>query len=61
MVGIGGTAIGVNGDKKAETLFFCTVCGGFRSALIGSNFWQGAATGLIISGLNNEMHKLFEE
>ncbi|WP_181044082.1 hypothetical protein [Apibacter adventoris] len=47
--------------RKLKPCFFCTVSGGFRSALIGGNFWQGAATGLIISGLNNEMHKLFEE
>lgn len=55
-VGIGGTSVGINGDKIAGTLFFGTVSGGFGAVLTGGNFWDGAATGLIVSGLNHVAH-----
>ncbi|WP_128331106.1 FG-GAP-like repeat-containing protein [Apibacter sp. HY039] len=55
-VGLGGAAAGINGSKTFGTLFFGTLSGGFGSALTGGNFWQGAATGLVVSGLNHAMH-----
>ncbi|MEY4834768.1 MAG: hypothetical protein RI980_883 [Bacteroidota bacterium] len=38
------------------TLFFGTISGGAGAALTGGNFWQGAVTGLIVSGLNHVAH-----
>ncbi|RTY85518.1 hypothetical protein [Flavobacterium sp. RSP15] len=35
---------------------FGTVAGGAGAALTGGNFWQGAATGLVVSGLNHGFH-----
>ncbi|MPT34513.1 MAG: hypothetical protein E2604_05365 [Flavobacterium sp.] len=35
---------------------FGTVSGGAGAALTGGNFWQGATTGLIVSGLNHALH-----
>ncbi|GGF03839.1 RHS repeat-associated core domain-containing protein [Flavobacterium limi] len=49
------TGIGFGGD--AGTIAFGTVIGGASAALTGGNFWQGAATGLVISGLNHVMHE----
>ena len=37
---------------------FGTVSGGAGAALTGGNFWQGAATGLVVSGLNHAMHTM---
>lgn len=37
---------------------FGTVMGGAASSLTGGNFWQGAVTGLFVSGLNHAMHKI---
>ncbi|MCO6565447.1 MAG: hypothetical protein J6581_08410 [Apibacter sp.] len=56
-VGMGGTAAGVDGTKIGGTLFFGTVSGGFGAVLTNGNFWQGAATGLIVSGLNHVAHR----
>jgi hypothetical protein len=39
---------------------FGTVSGGAGAALTGGNFWQGAVTGLVVSGLNHAMHKMGE-
>ncbi len=50
--GLSGTA----GD--VSTMFFGTVSGGLSSELTGGNFWQGAATGLAVSGLNHVAHKM---
>ena len=36
---------------------FGTVAGGVGAQLTGGNFWQGAATGFIVSGLNHVMHE----
>lgn len=47
---------GTAGD--VSTMFFGTVSGGLSAELSGGNFWQGAATGLTVSGLNHVMHKI---
>jgi hypothetical protein len=39
---------------------FGTVSGGAGAAMTGGNFWQGAVTGLVVSGLNHAMHKIDE-
>jgi len=39
-------------------MFFGTVSGGLSAELTGGNFWQGAATGLVVSGLNHVAHKI---
>ncbi|UPT70707.1 MAG: hypothetical protein M0D53_16850 [Flavobacterium sp. JAD_PAG50586_2] len=39
------------------TLAFGTVSGGAGASLTGGNFWQGAVTGLVVSGLNHLMHQ----
>ncbi|MGM5631400.1 FG-GAP-like repeat-containing protein [Apibacter raozihei] len=57
-VGLGGAAAGINGSKTFGTLFFGTLSGGFGSVLTNGNFWQGAATGLVVSGLNHVVHKI---
>ena len=36
---------------------FGTVSGGAGASLTGGNFWQGAATGLVVSGLNHALHQ----
>lgn len=38
---------------------FGTVSGGVTAQLQGGNFWQGAAVGLTVSGLNHVAHKVF--
>ena len=50
--GIGGKLA----DKGAGIIAFGTVAGGAGAALTGGNFWQGAVTGLVVSGLNHAMH-----
>ena len=35
---------------------FGTVMGGAGAQLTGGNFWKGAVTGLVVSGLNHAMH-----
>jgi len=37
-----------------------TLAGGLGAELSGGNFWQGAATGLIVSGLNHFAHQVQE-
>jgi hypothetical protein len=39
------------------TLAFGTFAGGAGAQLSGGNFWQGAVTGLMVSGLNHVAHK----
>lgn len=39
-------------------MFFGTVSGGLSAELADGNFWQGAATGLVVSGLNHVAHKM---
>lgn len=43
-------------NSGVGTIFFGTISGGAGSALTGGNFWQGAVTGLIVSGLNHVIH-----
>ncbi|WP_017495376.1 RHS repeat-associated core domain-containing protein [Flavobacterium sp. WG21] len=51
--GISG-ALGAN--NTIGMIAFGTVSGGAGAALTGGNFWQGAVTGLMVSGLNHAMH-----
>lgn len=53
-------ASGNVGNDDAATLLFGTVSGGLSAELTGGNFWQGAATGLVVSGLNHVAHKIQE-
>ena len=47
---------GLGGGGTAGMIIFGSVMGGAGAALTGGNFWQGAVTGLIVSGLNHAMH-----
>ena len=49
-----------SGVKLGGTLFFGSISGGAGAALTGGNFWQGAVTGLVVSGLNHLAHLVFE-
>lgn len=51
--GISG-ALGLN--NTFGMIAFGTISGGAGAALTGGNFWQGAVTGLVVSGLNHGMH-----
>lgn len=56
----GGAWGGLGGKFSQSTagiLTFGTVAGGAGAALTKGNFWQGAVTGLIVSGLNHAAHK----
>lgn len=44
------------GLMDSLTIFSGAISGGAGAALAGGNFWQGAVTGLIVSGLNHLMH-----
>lgn len=44
------------GTGAIGTLVFSAIMGGAGSAIGGGNFWQGATTGLIVSGFNHLMH-----
>lgn len=48
------------GGKFADTaggvMLMGTITGGAAARLTGGNFWEGAVTGLIVSGLNHAMH-----
>ncbi|CAD0004193.1 RHS repeat-associated core domain-containing protein [Flavobacterium salmonis] len=48
------------GTGDLGMIAFGTVSGGAGAALTGGNFWQGAVTGLVVSGLNHAMHKMVE-
>ena len=52
-------------DSDIGMLAFGTVAGGAGASLTGGNFWEGAATGLVVSGLNhlahNYVNKSYEE
>ncbi|MFB3386619.1 RHS repeat-associated core domain-containing protein [Flavobacterium sp. LAR06] len=50
--GIGG------GTGAVGMIAFGTVSGGAGAALTGGNFWQGAVTGLVVSGLNHALHQI---
>ncbi|NHN25699.1 hypothetical protein FIA58_008410 [Flavobacterium jejuense] len=50
---------GLGGKFSQSTvgiLSFGTIAGGAGATLTGGNFWTGAATGLVVSGLNHAMH-----
>ncbi len=51
--GVGGKFAG----SSVGIVSFGTIAGGAGAALTGGNFWQGAATGLVVSGLNHVVHK----
>lgn len=44
------------GTGTAGMIAFGTVMGGAGAALTKGNFWQGAVTGLVVSGLNHGFH-----
>lgn len=46
------------GTGNLGMIAFGTVSGGAGAALTGGNFWQGAATGLVVSGLNHFVHSM---
>lgn len=48
-------------DNGAGIIAFGTVAGGAGAALTGGNFWQGAVTGLVVSGLNHFAHQIQEK
>jgi hypothetical protein len=50
--GIGGCA----GSSDVGMVTFGVIMGGAGASLTGGNFWQGAATGLAVSGLNHLAH-----
>ncbi|MCV9928242.1 hypothetical protein OIU83_11285 [Flavobacterium sp. LS1R49] len=47
-------------DSGVGMIAFGTVSGGAGAALTGGNFWQGAVTGLVVSGLNHFVHKIVQ-
>ena len=51
---------GIGGTGGASMIVFGTIAGGAGAALTGGNFWQGAATGLIVSGLNHAAHAMMQ-
>jgi len=44
-------------ESTAGMYAFSGVAGGLGSVFTGGNFWQGAATGLMVAGLNHAQHK----
>lgn len=56
MKGIGGKFA----ESTVGTLAFGTIMGGAGARLTGGNFWQGAATGLAVTGLNHLMHSMID-
>lgn len=46
------------GTGNLGMIAFGTVSGGAGAALTGGNFWQGAVTGLVVSGLNHYVHQM---
>lgn len=47
-----------SGTGNLGMIAFGTVSGGAGAAMTGGNFWQGAVTGLVVSGLNHAMHPM---
>ncbi|MDP5202034.1 RHS repeat-associated core domain-containing protein [Flavobacterium sp. DG2-3] len=60
IAGTGMKGIGA-GTGSLGMIAFGTVSGGAGAAMTGGNFWQGAVTGLVVSGLNHFAHRLFQE
>jgi len=58
-VGAGGGIDGIGGawaNSTTGTMFFGSISGGAAAMLTGGNFWQGAVSGMIVSGLNHTLH-----
>ncbi|MBN8641131.1 MAG: VCBS repeat-containing protein [Flavobacteriales bacterium] len=51
---------GCSGSSKTGMIIFGSVMGGAGASLTGGNFWRGAVTGLIVSGLNHSLHDSFD-
>src|SRR5690606_4060261 len=52
-------ATGLSGTASdISTMLFGSASGGLSSKLAGGNFWEGAAIGLTVSGLNHVAHKI---
>jgi len=49
------------GTGNLGMIAFGTISGGLGAKLSGGNFWQGAVTGLVVSGLNHYAHKIQQE
>lgn len=47
-----------SGTGTFGMIAFGTVSGGAGAALTSGNFWQGAVTGLVVSGLNHALHQI---
>lgn len=50
---------GCGATDSTGMIIFGSVMGGAGAALTGGNFWTGAVTGLVVSGLNHAMHDGF--
>ena len=50
------TEFGRQAEKTYFQIAFGTVMGGAGASISGGNFWQGAVTGLFVSGLNHYLH-----
>src|SRR5690606_7728983 len=48
----------VFGSGDVATVLYGTASGGLSAELTGGNFWQGAATGLVVSALNHVAHRV---
>ena len=62
--GNGGNWGGLGGkfaSSGAGTMAFSAIAGGAGARLTGGNFWNGAVTGLIVSGVNHLGHEISDE
>jgi len=61
----GGAMKNLGYEKFAQstigTVAFGALSGGVGAELSGGNFWQGAVTGGIVTGLNHQMHKIGQQ
>lgn len=59
-----GSAFMMYGAKFAGSVIgtyaFSAIAGGIGSALSGGNFWEGAATGIMVAGLNHLQNSIYE-
>ena len=53
-------AVGNSANKAVGQVLFGTFAGGITAELSGGNFWQGAATGMVVSLLNHVGHEITE-
>jgi RHS repeat-associated protein len=61
IAGSGWGGAGSFAQSNIGMVAFGTVMGGAGASLTGGNFWQGAASGLVVSGLNHAMHKMSDD